>query len=61
MEIAIGIVLGIAIGIAIGIAVGIVWKSVTLRLGNPLGPSLTTSKNPLCYACLGNNERIKWI
>ena len=26
---------------AIGIAIGIVWKSVTLRPGQPLGPSAT--------------------
>ena len=49
LEIAIGIVLGIAIGIAIGI----VWKSVALRPGIPLGPSLTTGKNPIMLRMFG--------
>ena len=49
MEITIGIVLGIAIGIAIGI----VWKSVALRPDKPLGPSLTTGKNPIMLRMFG--------
>ena len=53
LEIAIVIVLGIAIGIAIGI----VWKSVALRPGNPLGPSLTTGKNPIMLRMFGEPNK----
>ena len=33
-------------------AIGIVWKS-TLRPGQPLGPSLTTGKNPIMLRMFG--------
>ena len=47
------IAIGIVLGIAIGIAIGIVWKSVALRPDMPLGPSLTTGKNPIMLRMFG--------
>ena len=45
--------INIHIFISIGIAIGIVWKSVSLRPGKPLGPSLTTGKNPIMLRMFG--------